>query len=561
MHARLTIVNRLALRLLCGLGFVGAIAPLRAADRVELGRLSTGAAVAFVRDGGTWGLAITGGPAPEFRQAKPARIEVYRADADIRELDSGYAHVEKSAGGIDATANVTADGGVAFHVQDHWSVQGAVLSVRRSVSVTGSAAGGFASSVVLAADAAWNDVNCFAPGVLYGDPAHNGERAPGGALNAEARHFLIREDLLPAPLFALSFADGASVSVLDPAPRGDSTVEETKLTQDAMTDRRFEFGALGAWQADGSPVEFGFTFPGSMGIYPFDPMATAPEWFRRYHPIAPGVSHHYEVRFRFGANESFRDVTRDSWRWAWRVLRPTVPVIDVEEVRRVLLDHLEAHAATIDGRTGIPFVLNTITDKLQWNWTMIAIGFVGKNLECADQLLREGDRDPTERGKKMRATGLAIISSLITALHDVPLKATGYDLSTGRPWDHIWLAPWLRNATESMRTLMLAYRREHALGRDHPEWFAWMKNYVDWLVLQQRADGSFPRRWKAGSSEVAEPTGTASYCPVPLLVLMTAQTGDPKYQQAARRAADYVWKNWGERGLFVGGASDNPNIT
>jgi hypothetical protein len=161
----------------------------------------------------------------------------------------------------------------------------------------------------------------------------------------------------------------------------------------------------------------------------------------------------------------------------------------------------------------------------------------------------------------MRETGLAIISSLIQALPTVPLQATGYDLVTGRPWDHIWLAPWLRNATEDMRVLVQAYQRERSLGRSHPEWFNWVKTYVDWLLLQQREDGSFPRRWKAGTSEVAEPTGTTSYSPVPLLVLMTQETGDPKYREAGVRAADYVWTNWGVRGLFIGGASDNPNIT
>ncbi len=195
---------------------------------------------------------------------------------------------------------------------------------------------------------------------------------------------------------------------------------------------------------------------------------------------------------------------------------------------------------------------------------MVAMGFVGKNIECADQLLREGDRDKTERGQKMRQTGLAIISSLISALSAIPLQGTGYDLSTGKPWtgDHQeWVAPWLRNATEDMRVLMRAYRRERGLGRQHPEWFTWVKTYVDWLIQQQRADGSFPRRWKVGSSEVAEATGTSSYCPVPLLVIMSEETGDPKYQQAAIRAAEYIWTNFGTRGLFVGGAIDNPNIT
>ena len=47
----------------------------------------------------------------------------------------------------------------------------------------------------------------------------------------------------------------------------------------------------------------------------------------------------------------------------------------------------------------------------------------------------------------------------------MPLQATGYDLATGKPWtgEHQeWLAPWLRNATEDMRVLVRAYRRERS---------------------------------------------------------------------------------------------------
>lgn len=540
--------------------------PAQEANRVELGRLRTGATITFTRStGGAWGLEIVGGSTPAIRQPEPAQLEIFRADTDVRELRAGYTNVEKSADGLEARAELAYGDKVVFQVQDHWTLSGAVVAMRRNVKVIGNAPGGFDSAVVLAVDPSiiWSNVNCLAPGALYGDPTYDGDRSPGGTLNYRARRFLMREDILPAPLFALSFTNGSSVAVLDSSPRGDTTEEETKLSKAVMIDERFQFGALGAWQTNDGPIEFGFRFPGTASLYAAGSNApAAPTWIRRYHPISQGVAHHYTVSFRFGENESFHDVTRNTWRWAWNTLKPGVTYIDVDEVRRVLIDHLEAQAATIDGRTAIPFAIYTLeTNQPQWNWTMAAMGFVSKNIECADQLLREGDRDHTERGRKMRETGLAIISSMIRALPTVPLQATGYDLATGKPWDHIWLAPWLRNATEDMRVLMRAYRRERALGRQHPEWFNWVKSYVDWLILQQRGDGSFPRRWKPGSNEVAEPTGTTSYCPVPLLVIMSEETGDQKYQQAAIRAADYVWTNWGSRGLFVGGASDNPNIT
>jgi len=538
----------------------------QSAGRLDLGRLQSGATVSFTRStDGNWGIEISGGAAPRIRQPKPAKLEVYRTDDDIRQFATGYKTVRKTTAGVDASAEIAYGEGVVFRVNDHWSFSASVLSLHRTVEVAGSAPGGFGSSVLLTVDpvVGWPDVNYMAPATLYGDPTYDGDRAPGGKLNYDSRRLEMREDVLPAPLFALSFNNGASVAVLDPAPRGDTTVEETPAKA-VMTDARFQFGALGARQPEGGPIEFGFWYPGSTTGYGGGRGAPAAvRSIRRYHPIASGVAHSYQVSFRFGQNESFRDVTRNAWRWAWNTLKPPVYYIDVEEMRRVLLDHLEAQARTIEGRTAIPFVLNTMSDQLQWNWTMVAMGFVGKNIECADELLREGDRDTGERGQKMRQTGLAIISSLIQALPTVPLQGTGYDLKTGKPWEpeHDWLAPWLRNATEDMRVLMRAYRRERAKGRQHPEWFNWVKQYVDWLVEQQRADGSFPRRWKRGSNEVAEASGTTSYNPVPLLVLMAEETGDAKYRQSAIRAAEYVWSNWGTRGVFIGGAIDNPNIT
>lgn len=533
--------------------------------RMNLGRMLTGATVSFTRAAsGDWGIEIAGGPAPRIAQAKPARLEVYRADNDIHQFAAGYKTLQRSSAGIAAEAEIPYGDNVVFRVHDVWSLTSAVLKLQRNVEVKGHAPGGFYSSINFDVDpsVSWPDINFMAPGIIYGDPTYDGAASPGGTMNYAAHHLLLREDTLPAPLMALSFENGASVAMLDPTPRGDTTEEESKLTKLTMTDARFGFGALGAWQAEDGAVELGFRFPGTVnGIAGPREGVAAERWIRRYHPIDKGVAHSYNVDFRFAQNESFRDVTRNAYRWAWSTLNPPITYIDVDQMRRVLIDHLEAQARTIDGRTAIPFDRSVVSEDLNWNWTMVAMGFVGKNIECADQLLREGDRDQTERGQKMRETGLAIIASLIQALPTVPLQGTGYDLATGKPWDHVWLAPWLRNATEDMRVLMQAYRRELAHGRPHPEWLAWVKQYSDWLIQQQRPDGSFPRRWKPGSDVPEEPSGTSSYNAVPLLVLMTQITGNPQYEASAIRAAEYVWSNWGTHGQFIGGASDNPNIT
>ena len=533
---------------------------------IDLGLLPGGETVTFARtDKDVWGIKIHGGALPGISQDRPVRLEILRDENKTQTIESGYVSVMRSRTGINAIAEIDYDGNVVFNIQDQWSLSENVISLERKINIIGSAPGGFSSSVVLAVDSSvtWSDINCLAPGALYGDPTYDGDRSPGGTLNYAAKRFIMREDILPAPLFALSFSNGSSLAILDPDPDGESTFEETKLIAENMTDPRFKFGSLGAWQVDERPVEFGFSFPGVTTAFGRSPDTTASvRWIRRFHPIAEETAHDYKVSFRIGKNESFRDLIRDSWRWAWNTLNPATTYTDVEQMRRLLIDQLAGEVASIDGRTGIPFVMSAVdTTTRQWNWTMIAMGFVGKNLEGADLLMREGERDRTGRGQKMHKMGLDIIYSMVRALNSIPMEATGYDLATGKPWDHEWLAPWLRNASEGMRVVIQAYQREHDAGRQHPEWFSWVKKYADWLVLQQRQDGSFPRRWEPGKSVVAESTGTMSCSPVPLLLLMAVETGDPRYRQAAISAADFVWENWGQKGLFIGGASDNPNIT
>ena len=176
-------------------------------DRIELGQLQRGASVIFTRSSAEdWGLEIVGGAAPAFSQPQPVTLEVFRAEDDIRQFAAGYKTVQKSAAGIDALAEVKYDS-VLFRVQDHWSINGEVLSLKRKVDVLGNSPGGFDSAITLtvAPSVGWSDVSYMAPGALYGDPTYNGDRSVGGTLNYAAHHFFMREDILPAPLFATFF--------------------------------------------------------------------------------------------------------------------------------------------------------------------------------------------------------------------------------------------------------------------------------------------------------------------------------------------------------------------
>jgi hypothetical protein len=583
-----------------------------AANSIVLGRLANGAAVTFVRAGsGDWGIEISGAAVPRLMQPKPAQIEVYRGEENDRQLAAGYQSVQKENDAVVASAEVAGGGGAAFAVEDRWKISGAVLSLSRKVSVTTTENNaGFYSAIRLVTEPklGWTDADYLAPGLLYGEP-HTSAGAPGGSLYYRARRFSIREDYLPAPVFALSFRDGHWAAVMDMAPRGDTTQAET--TAPAATpiiDERLQFGALGAREVPEGGVEFGFWLPGTTNEFSGGGFGggrgapSAPVVRRRYHPVKAGFSQSYQVGFRFGQGASLRGMERDAWRWAWQTLKPKATPVDVEVVRRTLIDHLADRVLTVEDRAGIPFVIDAVSGKpgsfrpavmrmsrppsaaggpptaaafdpvdlAKWAktvgvdldptaaelelWPKIIMGFCGKNVEVADQLLLESDRDPGPRGQRMRKLGLTIIESLVRIVPMSPAPAgEGFDIRTGKA-SAVRGEPSfsLRATAEDMRIMVDLVRREHALGRQHPEWFNWVKSYSDWLMTQQREDGSFPGSWQGGTGQVRGTSGVTTYAAVPVLVRMTEETGDKKYLNSAIRAADYIWTNFGSKCVFLG---------
>lgn len=591
--------------------------------RTELGRLTNGAEVAFVRSGsGGWGLDISGEAVPHLTQGNPAQIEVYRGENDVRDLAAGYQSVRMEAGTAISKARVAGAGGVAYLFEDRWKIAGNVVSLSRTVTVAGTEKNaGFDSAIRLstAPTVSWSDLDDLAPGLLYGDPTYDGSSSPGGVLNYRAKRFEMREDLLPAPLFAISFRDGRWVAVLDPSPRGDTTWEEASApATQPIVDGRLQFGAMGADELPQGGVAFGFWFPGTTREFTRGSFGatTVPVVRRRYHPVQAGFTQNYQVAFRFGQGDSFRGMERDAWRWAWQTLKPPVMHLDLNVVRRVVTDHLDNHVLHANGVVGVPFLFDAVTgnpgsyrnwarypesfpnpphlppnvpvtahelspeksaELAAWalplgihvdpkaneleQWPKVIMGFVSKGVEVADQLLIEADRDPSPRGQKMRQDGLAIIDTFLRLVPLSPPAGEGFNLWTGKADSWAGDTVTLRGPSEGTRTLLDAYRREKQKGRVHPDWLAWCRQFGDWLLTQQRQDGSFPRSWHGGTGAVLEASGTSSYNPIPMLVKLTQETGDQRYLDAAIRAANYEWDNYGSRGLFVGGATDNPNIT
>lgn len=570
--ATLILLVILALACVCSSTAALAAAP----EVIPLGSLSTGAEVSAVQSpAGQWGIRIESPGMASVSQAQPVRLEVYENASKIIQVAVGYKSLEKAEGGFVGRAEVSPLNGVTFQVEDRWTVSGQVLSICRRLAVSGNAPGGFLSKINFTTQGklSFPDLEYFVPGVIYGAPGQVLDRAPGGMLNYQAGDIELREDCLTIPVVGAYFRDGSSLAVLDVHPQGDTTAEETQdLENRTLVDERYLFGAMGASEKPHEGVELGFWLPGSVSWMSSGPYGRPlREWRRRYHPIKDGLTQQYEVALRFGCDETFHDFYKKTWRWGWQTMKPRANYYNMDVVRRAITDMLADRVLTVDGRSGIPFFADALTGRLGGlsRDSDAIMGFVGKNLEAAALLLEDADRDSTPRSQNHRKLALAIIDTFVRTVKVDPPSGEGFNLYSGEPSltnpAHNFVTccngqVYIRCLTDDLTWTLKAYAREKSQGQEHPEWLYWCWRFGDWLLTQQRADGSFPRSWHPGTGEVYNPSSTSGYNALQFLVTLDKVTAQHRYVQPALRAGDFYWLTYGSRDQYIGGTPDNPDI-
>ena len=536
----------------------------------SIGALENGARLIGFQSEGRWGLMVTNIGAASVTQSSPVEFEFYSGPQAIKRVTAGYETLTSSNGKTKGLAHVTGPGQSRFTVQDEWTISGSVLDLSRIVTVTGSEDVGFMSAITFRHPEPHprSSVEYFAPGMIYGSPAHLTASAIGGSETYGANghgQVRIREDRLPAPMFGIRFEDGSALTVLDPAPDGSTIRADARdIEVQTLTDEHFRFGAIGA-DLDGGHHAQGFWFPGGEGEVTYRgntyPGGQIHEWRRRYHPIRNGFAQHYRVQFRFSRAPQFPAYLQDAWRWAYTTLKPAVTWQDIGAVRRSTIDVLASQVQVRGDRAGIPNAVSAVPDLPQIDNKAI-MGFTGENLEAAELFLADADGDSDKvRAEKHRNLGLAIFASFLRLKMNPPV-GEGFNMETGEPALAIPKARcvFLRSFGDDMKATLRAYRRERQAGRTHKEWLAWVKQFGDWLLTQQNPEGGFPRSWKPVIGEVFDPSPQASYNAVPVLVLLTGETGDQRYLQAGEKAAEFVWTHGQSLGQFVGGTIDNPDI-
>ncbi len=534
-----------------------------------LGKLNNGFKVYLVeKNKNDWGLTINKNETSIYKQEQPLTVE-FNDKGKIEKFSQSYSKVTSEDDKMSCFATIVWKS-VTLQVNDVWVVKEDELILDRKVKVKGSEDAGFMSSISLMGRQTVNrdSMVFFAPGMIYGDPANITHNAIGG-IETKAT-IIIREDRLPAPLFATMFRDGETICVLDPEPEGNTTQEDSEDSKaETLIDSRFKFGSLGVSWSDNQTFQIGFWYPGSEGeityagnTYPYGQMKT---WRMRYNELGEGIEQQYKVTFRFTSGEkNFFNYYTATWRWAWDKLNPKLYRQNIPEIKTILLDMLYERAVVKDGRSGFPQSVKGANYEAYDYEHKATLGFVGKNIEASYFLLYDAqERENTEIGGKHQKLANDIINTFIK-LPVAPPVSEGYDLDNGKPryfGEGVGFSSvFLRSYSDDVKSLLKAVKFERTHGREHLDWLNWAQTFGDWLLTQSTDEGGFPRAWNGKSGEVIDTSTKTSYNPIPMLLLLHELTGDKKYKDAALKAGDFIWKQGQINGLFVGATIDNPDV-
>jgi len=169
----------------------------------------------------------------------------------------------------------------------------------------------------------------------------------------------------------------------------------------------------------------------------------------------------------------------------------------------------------------------------------VTLGFVGRVLLNAFNSLEYGEQTGE---KELVDKGKAIFDSWL----QYGFTAKGYfkedmRISHGIPSDGDCIHS-IRQQSEAVYAVLhyLNYEKQH--GRQHKDWEQKMRTLLNQMLLLQKADGSFPRKYRDDNSDF-DASGGSTPSATSTLVMGYKYFGDKRYLNAAKLTISYLEKN------------------
>ena len=516
----------------------------------------------------------------------PVRMHLGPVDKLTKWLGFGYEEVKEKGEMLIGTQNVSVEGG-EIEFKDTYALADDEISLKRSITVLSSGenetAKAFLTDFSFFIPQSLKNLCWFAPGLWYLENEYvpyysfgSKELLQEGILD----YCYFREDRLSAPLFGLYDRDKHwSLVLLHSNPTGTTVSADDEVTP--LVDSRLDFGSFGL--EFGEPLRMGFWFPGSE----CDIAYPARDWsysvidnkhlsaakissgrqnrygrdltfpgILRFHPFERGFTHDYELHLKAFNSDSYPDMLKRSWRFAWETLKPAVKTAPLERIEQASIHLLGDLVREEKNATGIPFSIDIFSETVAR--PVFSIGFVGRNILSAYYLIRAGyDQGNPELIRK----GEQIVDFWVNS------AGPGNFHTRFNFYDGIWqdngeedghLEVYLRPLAEGYLACIRAWAEEKKHGVEKSKWLQWAVGFGEWLLLHQNPDGSFYRMYFS-DGKPAWKVSTDCYSVIPFLVTLEGFMRDQRYLEAAERVGKYIWENYQSQGHYIGGTIDNPS--
>ena len=504
------------------------------------------------------------GAATGFQTTNPLMAEVLDVFGATNWLSAHYSSVVLVAGAWHCAGEIRTTNGTVFEFADiyHAGKPAGTFVLERDVTVRRPATNdaGFMTRFSLESrqPAPLVEQEVFIPGVWYQDNQH----VPAYALaaNLSDNVFLIREDRMALPLVMMRNKNsGATITLTHCDPDGTTCLADNQ--PERGVDGRIQVASLGLWSHEHPAVSF--CYPATEGERSYlrrnrsgRNAADHKQWVERFHPVAAGVKHAYNIMIGLSVETNFPTAMRRAWRAAYEEKPPLMAHTDLSANYAASIHLISDWSKTYNSCAGIPFRLKLPQGELEGDeFINFQMGFVGQQLPLAYQLVRHGllhhDETALRKGEAMVDFWAA------NSLTPEGLPRTWFDVFPQPHWRNY--NTYMRIASDGMVGALRAWDVMQAHGQSKPEWLQFCRSFGDWLVQHQNLDGSWYREYDWHSQPVNRGKLNTSH-PVRFLVDLAKATGERKFLQAALQAGNYCYTNIHEPFAYIGGTADNPNI-
>jgi hypothetical protein len=377
-----------------------------------------------------------------------------------------------------------------------------------------------------------DDCQFYMPGFWYRRNLRSPKEAPSFHTSDS---WTVREDRLSVPMTVVfNERTGVYLSVM----RMDDFKEEALTTHkegEVIVSGKTSIGYTGFENVNGSAnLSFGYPYSETPRTY-IRKLTLAPP-VEAFQFLEKGESIKLTWRLQSGKVSDFLGLIRQLWEYSYDTWRPKpvdIPFSD-DFVKETLTgfftqSFVSDHPLKFNSGEGIVVATCESLGRAE-------IGFVGRVLLNAFNALEYGQQN--DRAELVSNSYTVFDSYLDHGFTPNGLfrEFVNYDDDRVKPNT---IALSIRRQSEGLYAMFHFLQYEKDNGRKHPEWEARIKALLEKILILQKTDGSFPRKFKDDLT-IVDPSGGSTPSATLPLVMAYKYFNDKKYLNAAKKTADYL---------------------